>query len=592
MAIVNITVQNDADFYRTFIWQTIAGAPIDLTGGAMEMMLRRHATDKAAGSCGPQQRHRGNEVHRSDERPVHGAHLARYSGASWVRRLRSVEHLHPQWLQGSRLVWNAHQQCRGNAMTEVQISNDIDVNMATSDSAVIVIFDSETEVIQTFEQGPPGPPGIGIQGPQGPDGEDGTAVLYGVTDPPSTLGVNGDFYINTTTHFIFGPKAGTWPAGTSLIGPQGPQGIQGIQGPAGLTLLLGDTPPVGAPDNSLWYETDTGLTYVRYNDGNTTQWVIQSRPDAGSANTVQTIPQTLTTAQQLLARQNIAAAPFDAMGYFGMQVNGAFEVSQEKGVNGTVGSGYVCDMWNAWVGGTMGVTWYPVTSNQGYGPFSSLMTLNVQTAQAVLGAGDYAYVQQAIEGWRMARLMWGSSYAKPITISFWSQHHRTGLWSGCVGSAGGGGNRSYAFTYTQNVADVPEYKTVTIPGDQAAGWTSITNAAGMYIMFAVAAGASDYATAECPGRHWKLHHGAGGAHQRAVVSSGRRCGPAMARRVGAAGDRSTERRSRSMHHAAIRSGIGAVQAPLLAGSQAAPSAAWLHQWRAGLSAECWKLCVG
>jgi len=48
MAIVNITTFNDADFYRTFIWQTLAGAPIDLTGGTMEMMLRRRAEDQVA----------------------------------------------------------------------------------------------------------------------------------------------------------------------------------------------------------------------------------------------------------------------------------------------------------------------------------------------------------------------------------------------------------------------------------------------------------------------------------------------------------------------------------------------------------------
>jgi len=48
MAIVNITTYNDADFYRTFIWQTIAGVPIDLTGGVMEMMLRRHAQEEVA----------------------------------------------------------------------------------------------------------------------------------------------------------------------------------------------------------------------------------------------------------------------------------------------------------------------------------------------------------------------------------------------------------------------------------------------------------------------------------------------------------------------------------------------------------------
>jgi hypothetical protein len=48
MAIVNITTENDADFYRTFVWQTVAGAPIDMTGMALEMMLRRHASDETA----------------------------------------------------------------------------------------------------------------------------------------------------------------------------------------------------------------------------------------------------------------------------------------------------------------------------------------------------------------------------------------------------------------------------------------------------------------------------------------------------------------------------------------------------------------
>jgi hypothetical protein len=48
VAVVNITTQNDADFYRTFAWQTIQGAPINLGGMLMEMMLRRHASDVAS----------------------------------------------------------------------------------------------------------------------------------------------------------------------------------------------------------------------------------------------------------------------------------------------------------------------------------------------------------------------------------------------------------------------------------------------------------------------------------------------------------------------------------------------------------------
>ena len=49
MAIVNITVTNDADFYRVFQYVTTSSlAPVDITGASMEMMLRRHAKDEAA----------------------------------------------------------------------------------------------------------------------------------------------------------------------------------------------------------------------------------------------------------------------------------------------------------------------------------------------------------------------------------------------------------------------------------------------------------------------------------------------------------------------------------------------------------------
>jgi hypothetical protein len=50
MAVVDITVQNDADFYRVFQY-VVAGeipTPIDITGASMEMMLRRRAEDAVA----------------------------------------------------------------------------------------------------------------------------------------------------------------------------------------------------------------------------------------------------------------------------------------------------------------------------------------------------------------------------------------------------------------------------------------------------------------------------------------------------------------------------------------------------------------
>ena len=82
--------------------------------------------------------------------------------------------------------------------------------------------------------GPTGPQGIqGIQGDTGATGPRGYSVLGGAVDP-TTEGIDGDYYINTTSYDIFGPKAaGVWGTGTTLVGPQGPQGIQGPTGPTG-----------------------------------------------------------------------------------------------------------------------------------------------------------------------------------------------------------------------------------------------------------------------------------------------------------------------------------------------------------------------
>jgi len=51
----------------------------------------------------------------------------------------------------------------------------------------------------------------------GPTGPAGTSILYGTVDPTAAVGNNGDFYINTTSGYLFGPKAsGTWPVGTPI----------------------------------------------------------------------------------------------------------------------------------------------------------------------------------------------------------------------------------------------------------------------------------------------------------------------------------------------------------------------------------------
>ena len=95
---------------------------------------------------------------------------------------------------------------------------------------------------QTGPTGPQGPRGL-----PGFDGTNGKTLLNGSGAPPDTLGSNGDFYLDTTSDVLYGPKTGgAWPAtGVSLVGPKGATGATGATGPAGATGAQGPQGPQG-----------------------------------------------------------------------------------------------------------------------------------------------------------------------------------------------------------------------------------------------------------------------------------------------------------------------------------------------------------
>lgn len=74
--------------------------------------------------------------------------------------------------------------------------------------------------------GPAGPQGVaGATGPQGLAGLDGKSVLNGNVPPITTIGSNGDFYLDVNTKLMYGPKTSAgWGNGFSVVGPQGPAG--------------------------------------------------------------------------------------------------------------------------------------------------------------------------------------------------------------------------------------------------------------------------------------------------------------------------------------------------------------------------------
>ena len=90
----------------------------------------------------------------------------------------------------------------------------------------------------------------GQDGAAGIPGSDGNGIHNGTGAPGNSLGIDGDFYLDTTAFTVYGPKvSGSWSGGSqSLIGPQGPigpQGIQGFQGNQGFQGIQGSTGAVG-----------------------------------------------------------------------------------------------------------------------------------------------------------------------------------------------------------------------------------------------------------------------------------------------------------------------------------------------------------
>jgi hypothetical protein len=73
-------------------------------------------------------------------------------------------------------------------------------------------------------------------------------ILNGKGAPSNTLGINGDFYIDTRSLLISGPKAnGKWPSSRSLQGANGVNGIDGKNGTSAKNVTTASTVagPVG-----------------------------------------------------------------------------------------------------------------------------------------------------------------------------------------------------------------------------------------------------------------------------------------------------------------------------------------------------------
>lgn len=191
--------------------------------------------------------------------------------------------------------------------------------------------------------------------------------------------------------------------------------------------------------------------------------------------------------------------PFmDSAANINIAINGGMEVSQESGTTQlTLSLSLVknaVDMWGVIYNQAANTAVFkcqqvapPGAPAFGLG-FPSCLQLTATTLTAQAGAGDFAFFQGAIEGYRTAKLGFGSAVNPQfVTIGFWV--YATIVGTATVAIRNSVALRSYVSNITVNNALTWEYKTVTVPVDTTGAW-GITNATGIVVSFCFGAGAT------------------------------------------------------------------------------------------------------
>jgi hypothetical protein len=179
-------------------------------------------------------------------------------------------------------------------------------------------------------------------------------------------------------------------------------------------------------------------------------------------------------------------------------INGAMVIDQRNGgdsitITNTVAYTYTIDRWGAYTyptGSKFSVQQNAgsVTPPAGFTKYLGATSLSAHS----IGSSDIHIFRQAIEGFNVADLGWGSANAKSVTLSFWVRSSLTGAFGGSFNN--GGFNRSYPFSYTISDANTWEQKKITISGDTSGSWET-DNTLGINLNLSLGVGSSYSGTA-------------------------------------------------------------------------------------------------
>jgi len=137
----------------------------------------------------------------------------------------------------------------GNGITAITQPSDFVMRVETRDFAPVNI---------NLFQGPSG--ANGTNGTNGTNGINGATWYQGSGAPSVGLGVNNDFYLNTTISDVSQKQSGAWVLIGNIKGANGTNGTNGATGPAGPSSLLEFINKQSFFDHLMPAATGTGIT--------------------------------------------------------------------------------------------------------------------------------------------------------------------------------------------------------------------------------------------------------------------------------------------------------------------------------------------
>ena len=144
--------------------------------------------------------------------------------------------------------------------------------------------------------------------------------------------------------------------------------------------------------------------------------------------------------------------------------NGSMTVNQRGTSFTALTDAYCLDRWIYTKDGTTAVIDVTQSTDVPAGEgFGKSVKIDVTTADASIAAADLARFQTRLEAQNLTQLKYGSAGAQTMTLSFWIKSTKTGTFSAFAFQPDG--SRFYNASYTVNVSNTWEYKTVTITGD-------------------------------------------------------------------------------------------------------------------------------